>query len=280
MSDEKELSAALHDLADREEPVTPPVDGLLRRGRRARLSRYARTATLTAAAGALITGVALIPQAAQKSPEPVPLALAAQNTAKTSFQVRFDIDHSVFGETREVGKYDPVHDRGYLDRPGILFDQRQIGSDCYLSRELTDPPRPGKEWFRAPGECWNPSDAPETEGAGATGSPGELLAQLKQAGKTSYVGRTGEGSHAIDTYRFRYQHLDEYDWIVRKTGTVDIDVSTQRIIKVSYRIQSRTEKTSDKTSDGGWTVPADVVIRLDDFGTPVKVTAPSDIVPR
>jgi hypothetical protein len=71
---------------------------------------------------------------------------------------------------------------------------------------------------------------------------------------------------------------------VRKSGTVDIDVASQRIIKVSYRIESRSEKvsdqTSDKGSDGGWAVPADVVIRLDDFGTPVKVTAPSDIVPR
>ncbi len=91
-----------------------------------------------------------------------------------------------------------------------------------------------------------------------------MLAQLKRAGNVNYAGRTGSGSHAVDSYRFSYPFTIEKS-PGTKSGTVDIDVTTRRIIKVSYRMATT-------QSDGP--VPVLVVITLDDFGTPVDVAAP------
>jgi hypothetical protein len=270
MIDEKELSAALHELADRDETGTPAVDQLLRRGRRARFGRVARTATATAA---LVVGVALV--AEPSAPAPVPLALAVQNTARTTFHLRFDVamgddpanlDPLVPSE----GEYDPANDRGYLRAimpPGEpLWEHRQIGADCYFTGS-------GDGWRRI-SDCWKPSTEPETEGLGASANPRELLAQLEQAGQVSYAGRTGEGSRAIDTYRFGYEVVDN-DGTESKSGTVDIDVDSRRIVKVSYRVSSTLRGLGARLR----TVPFHVEITLDDFGTPVDVDVPSPIVP-
>jgi hypothetical protein len=263
MIDEIELRTALHELADRDESPSAPIAGLLRRGQRARVGRVARTAGALGAAGVVLAGLALLPRPAtslEPEAQPVPLALAAQTTAQTTFHITMDTTmdtpHQVATPPWD-GKYDPIHDRGFLRMPEAHAEQRQIGPDCYLSDSAG-------RWYRGYG-CWQASESPETAALGDSASPGDLLAQLKHAGNVSYAGRTGSGSHAIDSYRFTFP-FSMAKYPATKSGTVDIDVTSRRIIKVSYRMAP--------TGSGDRPVPVIVVIRLDHFGTPVNVVAP------
>jgi hypothetical protein len=255
MIDERDLRTALRDIADRDEPSSAPSTGLVRRGRRARVGRAARTAGAFGVAGAVLAGVTLhsTTRAAVPGAEPVPLALAAQTTAQTTFHVRLaytmDTPQRIASPPWD-GKYDPVHDRGFLTLPEANVEQRQIGPDCYLNDSAG-------RWHQGYG-CWRLSGSPETGSLGDSANPGELLAQLKRAGNVTYAGRTG----SVDTYRFSYSGpLGEFT--MTKSGTVDIDVTTRRIVKVSYRMSSTKGL-----------VPVLVVITLDDFGTPVDVAVP------
>lgn len=142
MIDELELRTALLEIADRDEPSSAPSTGLVRRGRRARIGRAARTAGAFGAAGVVLAGLALLPRPTTSAPEPVPvpLALAAQTTAQTTFHLTIDTTAETSPQELRAlpweGKYDPIHDRGYVKTPvigrnGLSDELRQIGPYCY-----------------------------------------------------------------------------------------------------------------------------------------------------
>jgi hypothetical protein len=273
MIDEKILSGALRELAERDETGTPPVAGLLRRGHRARLGRTVRTVTVAAAASLLMAGGWAV-VAGTGEPAPVPFALAAQTTARTTFHFRLDFTEGPISTAPWHGDYDPVHDRGtWTTEPvgpqGFFVEMRQIGSDCFSRYG------PSGSWSWGQ-RCWPFTTSPETAALGAAGTPGELLAQLKQAGPVTYAGRTGKGRHAVDTYRFTYRIATAPpQWVATKTGTVDIDVTTHRIVKVRYRVDFAPK-------DGGTyrsPVSTNIVLTLNNFGTPVDVVAPTGARP-
>ncbi|MFI5956797.1 hypothetical protein [Cryptosporangium sp. NPDC051539] len=278
MIGEKALSDALHDLADADAAGVAPVAGLLRRGHRARRGRHARAALVTTAVAGLVATLTVASRPMSDGLRPVPLALAAQTTARTSFHLSVEMTvgddpaDPVVKIPAEQGKYDPVHDRGYLrSQPigpkGLVSEKRQIGKDCY---EVITP----GHWFPSQA-CWMFGKSPQTAGLGVSASPRELLAELRQAGKVTYTGRTGEGGRALDTYRFSYQNISHTD--SRTTaGTVEIDVATRRIVKVSYQVSEPVRNAHQPAR----ILPTNVVIRLDDFGTPVDVQAPPGMVQR
>lgn len=269
MIDEKVLSDALHEIADHDDTGVPPV-GLLRRGRRARLGRAVRTATVAAAASVLVAGVVAVAGPGSGVSGPVPLALAAQTTAETTFHFRLDTELMLPGKLVETvpweGQYDPVHDRGdkrTVEPYGHQLEERQIGSDCFFHN-------PQGEWYRMQ-RCGSFTDLPETANLGEAADPGDLLAQLESAGKVSYTGRTGKGGNAVDTYRFTYTYTAPADqWIATKTGTVDIDVTSRRIIRVSYQVDF---------SGDPHPVSIRVDLRLDHFGMRVDVSPPANPLP-
>jgi hypothetical protein len=268
MIDEEVLSSALHELAEREETGTAPVERLVRQGHRARLGRAARTVALAAAAIGLAAGGTVVVAGAGE-PAPVPLALAAQTTARTTFHFRMEtrlewISGYVLPEAPVQGGDDPVHDRRYWTQEfptGWRPEWRQIGPDCFFRDAWgvwgRTSPCPG---FTRPD--------PETAMLGVSASPGELLAQLRQAGQVSYAGRTGKGRQAIDSYRFTYQ-ISAGEAVMTRTGTVDIDVANRRIVKVSYRDQYVLKRDHRPAQ-----MREDVVLRLYDFGVPVDVPIP------
>ncbi|GAA0904941.1 hypothetical protein [Virgisporangium aurantiacum] len=127
MIDEQALSAALHELADRDEVGTPPLDRLLHRGRRSRRARnaVATTVTATAAIGALAAGTVLAAPGGDSPNADTPwsLALAAQTTSQSTFRFKqtqtIQLDaHTEFpdGNVSVIqGLYDPVNRRAAFE---------------------------------------------------------------------------------------------------------------------------------------------------------------------
>ncbi|MCA2217662.1 hypothetical protein [Jidongwangia harbinensis] len=286
MIDEKRVSDALQHLAEPDENGPAPVDGLLRRGRRARLHRTARTAGVAVAAVAATAGLAAVVRPGE--PEPVPLALAAQTTQRTTFQFRqtfslqFDVGDSPNQSERPYrGAYDPVRDRGYRiwvmpGEPQLTREERQIGDDCYIYNA------PDDRWQRyrmseGRAACWQVTATAEGSALGASASPGDLLAELEKAGQVEYAGRTGKGRHKVDTYRFTYRYGVEAgpagQRTLEKRGTVDIDVATRRIIHLAVG-------STDVTGDGSRLLTASEDLVLSRFGEPVVVKRPATIARR
>jgi hypothetical protein len=270
MIDEKELSAALRDLADRDEAGSPPVADLLHRGRRARAGRVVRGAAVMVVAAALVTAVAVAVRPAAPT-APVPLALAAQTTERTTFHFRVEFAYLVNGAVADFapvpwdGRYDPVHDRGYMTMTGIAFEIRQLGSRCFSRNG------PAAGWKRE-ARCWRIIPAAAGREIPDPADPGALLAEFRKSGRVTYVGRTGAGPNAVDSYRFVYpiiQQIGGKSYVVDKNGTVDIDVANRRITRVVYLLDNNPEKRPG--------LPPQflrVVMRFDEFGTPVDVPEP------
>jgi hypothetical protein len=289
MIDEEKLSVALHNLAEPDETGPAPINGLLQRGRRARLIRFARTAGITMAAVAVAAGLAAV--ARPRESGPVPLALAAQTTQRATFQ--FEQTFSLKGPTGEAiipagtpyrGAYDPVHDRGYRiqvmpGEPHLTTEERQIGDDCYSRHSPRDPwylsSMSGERWSG----CWRLTDSAEGSVLGISASPGDLLVELENAGQVSYAGRTDKGRHGVDTYRFTYRYAvdagpDDHR-VLEKHGTVDIEVATRRVIRLAY---GSTDVTGDR--DGRYLLAFSQELTLFGFGEPVVVKKPANIATR
>ncbi|MEN3307763.1 MAG: hypothetical protein V7603_3965 [Micromonosporaceae bacterium] len=89
MMDENVLSAALHELADRDQVGAPPIDRLVHLGRRSRHARNVGAATAAAAIAALVA-VAVVTASADNKPAvrngTGSLVLAAQLTSRSTFR--------------------------------------------------------------------------------------------------------------------------------------------------------------------------------------------------
>jgi hypothetical protein len=270
MDDATMLAYRLHALADNDDPGAPPTDLLLRRGRRSRAARTTTLATAGVAAVALgAVAAATLPStgpAAQRSaaspppPTPAPLTLAAQHTAAASF--RFDMRVTTVGTSSTAGltgAYDPVNRRGYLKTVGKarvkLAEQRRIGDRCYVL------PAPGSRWVST--QC-GPGDSLGTS-AGLTTDPAGVLAQLKANGSATYVGRTGSGATAVDTWQFTYTvPTGKASVGFTETGTATVDVATNQVATVAFRF----------TPDRPKSTVEEITYRYSGYGERVEVTAP------
>jgi hypothetical protein len=296
-----DLTATLHQLADRDDVGAPPIGQLIRDGQRAKRSRALVAVSTTAATGALaavaVTLAASVPAASVPAAS-VPagpgdttraaaaagdLKLAAQTTEQDSF--RFDItDVVVFpssvphppglGALRMSGAYDPVNHRGYLNSGGGDFQERQIGGDCYL--RSTQGPWPN-QWQATSGRCLTagPEMLPETLGYAV--SPVTLLDHLKDLGTVAYNGRTGSGSKAVDTYTFSYQEPFADGGTGTFSGTVEVGVGSGRIatVKVHEDIRQPRSRPGVVTPSGN-----DLTIKFSDYGTTAaNVSRPDHFVP-
>jgi hypothetical protein len=270
MDDATMLADRLRTLADDGDLGVPPTDALLRRGRRSRAARTTTLATAGVAAVALgAVAAATLPATPSAAPRrtatpplpgPAPLTLAAEHTAAASF--RFDMTIAVVGASSTgglTGAYDPVNRRGYLKTVGKarvkLVEQRRIGERCFVL------PVPRGHWISTP--C-GPGESLGTS-AGLTTDPAGVLAQLKANGSATYVGRTGSGAAAADTWRFTYTVPQGKATVgFTETGTATVDVATNQIATVAFRFT---------LNQPGSTVE-DVMYRYSGYGEPVNVTAP------
>jgi hypothetical protein len=277
--DEMWLSSAMHGLAERDDVPSAPIEQLLRRAHRARQRRSASAVatplmvgTLAASAGVLISNNLGQPT----DLAPVPVALAAESTAETSFHFRVSMIGTTTAGSPSVvtqdGGYDPVNEVGYIESRTAegTYEERHIRHRCYLRDRVSE------QWERHPEPCkeFDAFNLAAGQALGKGSDPKAMLEQLKSLGSVRYLGRNGTGASALDTYSFSYDgpmHAGVPNLgrpAVRFTGTVKIAVHDQLITEVRY---TRTA-AADHKAVGAMTT---VVIRLDSFGTPVTVPVPA-----
>ena len=295
MIDERELSRALHDLAERDGSTgAPPIPDLLQRGRRARSGRAAVAAAVTVTAGALVaTGVAVAPHGGrQVAGGPVPLALAAQTTEHSTF--RFAMTgvwlHQAkpWNRTSSTGAYDPTGRRGHLTYGD--YQAIEVGTQCFDRNTGTpqvsasyspaaDAPPPGT-WRRA----WTCAyfDAGTRPYVQGFPDPVRLTNQI-ETGTVTYTGRTG-GAPPVDSYRYSYDEdvprpprLPSPRITEHHAGVLQIDAVSHRIIRITDDITSEASTAPGENVDTSGEYQIELV--LSDFGTGLDVAVPTNPLP-
>ena len=267
MIEELDLAHRLRELADRDEPAAAPVAEILARGRRTRAVRaaaYATGVTAVLVLGALATvglfdAQGAAPITTSPPPSHVTLALAAQTTAQSTFRFAMTAKSEPGGEVqiRWTGAADPANGRSLIkDARHIKFvEQRRIGHRCYV--------------LSTPDSRWQSLRCPAGPGAlgttaQLTGNPMAVLEQLKATGSATYVGRTGAGDAAVDTWQFSYtQPSIAGSTPFTSAGTATVNVATNQIANVTFKSGLANE------------VP-DQLISFDfsGYGEPVSIVAP------
>jgi hypothetical protein len=275
-----QLSERLHELAGGEPGSAAPTQRLLQRGRRARHRRAALAGTSLAvlAAGA-VTAVAVAthsptpavtadrPPAATAATPRLELAAAVANSENISYRLKITAGGSKAdpdGWGTAEGAYDPATSTGYLnssqpDGPGVYY-QRLINGKLYLGSNGS------KTWKQEPSNgTFEYGDA--LGGAvGASADPQELFKALRQEG--GKITQTGAG-----TYHFEVALKGDS---AIKSGTLVGDVTVdadKRIAKVTY------ERTTQAEKDGqALTSTSVLTVELSDYGTPVQVEKPADVI--
>jgi hypothetical protein len=289
--DERALSVALHEAAGYgPSGSAPPIDRLLSRGRRRRHGR----AALACAAG--VTGAGVVAALASAGPRagaspdtasgmhgatqsgPIALSLAAERTDDGPF--RFSLtakttepagkaDERTTRTATSEGAFDPSTMHGYTKAVGGMetAESIRIGDVCYSQPTL------GAPWLRL--AC--PASANDVSLEGLTQDPAAGLEQLKAAGLTTYVGRSGTGAHEVDTWKFTFSRKPQESpgggsilagYTV--TGKASVGVADGQVSAIDYTI----------TPTPGAMIAAsvtDVSITFSDYGAPVNVSAPAAV---
>jgi hypothetical protein len=279
MTDEKRLARALHDLADREEPGAAPVERLLTRGRR---SRNARAIAFTAGSAVAVVAAAMVTvgvtggfgpgsgttNAVATTAAKPSLALAAQTSAQTTFTFTMTVEDQGTGGRPPIawmGASDPANDRYSLrDDGGAKFhEERQIGDHCYQQAV------PDASWTVLDEQCGRGSLGTE---ASLRIDPVGVLDQLKADNAVAYVGRTGSGATAVDTWKFSIPEpkaAPEFDYTY--TGAVSVTVATNLVDTVVIR---SSVVPKDPSAPSLIRVDSLITYKFRDYGAPVTIEVP------
>jgi hypothetical protein len=275
MIDDDLLASALHELAGQEDAGVPPVGPLLRRGRRARRTRLALFATVGVAGvtgGAVLATGAPGPSGSAPVAEHPPnaghvsLALAAQTTQRSTFRVAMKVilgnaagpsstGPSTYVTTYE-GAFDPANKRGYLKSTSgnraKFSEERTLGNQCFTRG-------PNAKWITNNQPCLGIGML--ATGVSTATDPASMLNQLKSLKTTTYSGRTGSGSAAVDTWKITYTQRSTESTLT-DTGTVTVNVATSQVATLSIH---------ESSSPSTW---SDVSLDFSGYGQPVDVVAP------
>jgi hypothetical protein len=119
------------------------------------------------------------------------------------------------------------------------------------------------------GRAWAPTD-------GASADPAVLLAAVRRLGSVNFVGKSGSGARALDTYNFRYHIAGDGSvkphWL---TGTIVVHDQSDLIAKIT--MQTSVTGARPQIADGGW-LTFKTVMTFSDYGVPVIVKAPASAV--
>ncbi|HET9658014.1 MAG TPA: hypothetical protein VFP72_21860 [Kineosporiaceae bacterium] len=299
-TDELRLSEALDAIA--RQPTPPAFTGeSVLAGQRARRRRH-----LTLAAAAVGVSV-LAPLAVGKVHQPEPsrpssrlqLIAALTATDQVSYHIhlvntgqfltsprgeRVDDFTGVYDPTRRIGAGVNHHHLSFPDNPsrerGGTWDMelRFIGDTMY-----TQPRLPGVKktlpWMKDRGSFrdavsiaggapeWGPWD-------GASPGGDSLLTSLKTRGSVTLTGTQGTGASAVDTYTFSYDRPDDGAFAAEHvTGTVDVHHDSGLIAR--FTVQTTAAGHIEQVTIR-WTI----TVTLSDYGLPVNVVPPADVVER
>ncbi|HEY3504337.1 MAG TPA: hypothetical protein VGN37_16325 [Actinocatenispora sp.] len=285
MSQDEELSRALHALADEDDGVPAPVDDLVRRGH---VAARRRTAALSVAAVGAVAAVGVVtaiaasgptaPPRQQAQPDPAVrgsdrgptdaartrLVAVVRTSGGDSF--RFDTHgtnrHTAPGRSTTpqgfgcTGAIDPAQPVGYYQLPNGE-ETRIVGDDAYVYE--------GGKWFQETDPTFS-----HRIGCGRvalSASPSDILDPIRNTGTVRYLGRRGSGADAVDVYGVAYVRQLEGPNTVQVTATVRVGVRSQRVAEVDessvYRWKQRTDSTSES------------VTTYSGYGEPVTVERPT-----
>ncbi len=232
MSNEPDrLSHALRVLADREGTSTPPVESLLRRGRRSRRNRTVGRSAAVVGAVAIVgaaaaigvgnsgTGQGSLPGAdgrgrhgtgsaapARSSPPPAtsspPMRLVAamRKTNDTSFRVRSYADYDSRAEDC-TGGYDPKRRVSWMAVPNGEVYIITIGDDIY---ERSPTGAAGShEWAKLDLSQYPKSQRPPLDSfycGGTSVARAQVLDDMQKEGPIRYIGRRTRDGRTFDVY--------------------------------------------------------------------------------
>lgn len=286
--EERALSAALGDLAGFSSTGSPPVSTLLSRGRRRRRARATFACTATAAGIGVAASLAASgtgagsgyggahPAAVGTAPgsgtTPITLALAAEQTDAESFHFtvisKSTAPKADGGGTRTAsgeGAYDPSTRHGYTKSTGggVTAETIRIGDTCYAQ------PVAGASWLVE--RCVESSGSPTL--ADLTQDPAAALKQLESDGRASYVGRSGTGSGAVDTWKFTITQETQSSASrlvlgYTATGTATVGAADGHVHAIDFTVTLAPNRI--EVQGGGH-----VSITFSEFGVPVDVAAPA-----
>ena len=255
MNSEEELSVALHVVADGADTPPPPVDELIRRGRRARMlarSMVAAGVVVAVVGTTALTVAAVGPRVAREADPPVDVAAAGGGDRDTSFRIsrtwRTPDGRAAFCS----GGIDPAAQVGWeKGNAGGRYEIRFVGGLQYLKPA-------GRPWLAQPASGL--TDALTCNGPVEeyTVDPAAVVQSLREKGPVEYTGRTGRGDEAVDTYRFSYSIKGGR---LTYSGVISAGVTSRHVQRVTMNL------SGDGVSD-------DFVTEFDGFGEPVRVTAP------
>ena len=119
------------------------------------------------------------------------------------------------------------------------------------------------------GRAWAPT-------SGASADPSVLLAALRRLGSVKFVGQTGTGANALDTYDFRYHIAGDGSVKAHElTGTIVLHAQSDLISKITMR--TTVTGAQPQIADGGRTTFT-TVMTFSDYGVPVSVETPTGVV--
>lgn len=156
------------------------------------------------------------------------------------------------------------------------YIQVRIVGDSYYTRFSGN----GEPWYMGRGtlvqalvlnggRAWAPTD-------GASADPAVLLATVRRLGSVKFVGTSGRGVRALDTYTFRYDIAGDASVKPhRLSGTIVVHDQSNLVAKIT--MQTSVTGANPQIADGGWTT-FKTVMTFSDYGVPVSVQAPAGAV--
>lgn len=259
---ETRLADHMHDVAEAETSGLPPTQNLLTRGKQARLRRRAvvtgGVAALVVAAGVVTATVPWSepsrPPVAEAQSPAVRLAAAVAASDDISYRVKV-----TWSGSNIEGAFDPASRTGYLNATtqgvDVVYQERLVDGVRFVSSSGS-----GDVWKRYPDTHDRLAYDKALDGAAsASADPESLFDTLVAAG--AVIRQTGADFHFEVTVAG-----------VALTGDVTLGADN-RIASVTYEQTHRIEKGGQVEVS-----TASVTVALSDYGTPVRVEQPVNVV--
>lgn len=263
---ETRLADRMHDVAEAETGGTPPTEHLLSRGRQARLRRRAvLTGGMAAVVVAAAVVTAVVPWSAPETPaaqETPALRLAAAVDASDDISYRVKVTWASGGKVLQTteGAFDPASRTGYLNSSSpeaeVVYYERLIDGTRFVSSSGSR-----DRWKQYPGTHDRLAyDSALNSAASASADPKALFDLLVAVG--AVITQNDAGFH-FEVTAGQEQTL---------VGDVTLGAD-KRIAKVTYDETFRIGKNGDVS-----TSTSSMTVELSDYGTPVRVERPTDLV--
>lgn len=266
---ETRLADRMHDVAEAETGGTPPTENLLSRGRQARLRRRA---VLTGGMAAVVVAAAVVTSVVPWSAPETPVAREAQETpalrlaaavaASDDISYRVKVTWASGGKVLQTteGAFDPASRTGYLNSASpeaeVVYYERLIDGTRFVSSSGSR-----DKWKQYPDTHDRLAyDSALNSAASASADPKALFDLLVAAG--AVITQNDAGFH------FEVTANQEQTLV----GDVTLGAD-KRIAKVTYDETFRSGKNGDVS-----TSTSSMTVELSDYGTPVRVERPTDVV--